>query len=81
MRNNYKEEFNKIVEPIISNKNVLEMKKYPQHGNTDCFEHSLNVAYYSFVMAKILHLDSTSLARAGMLHDFFLKEFFFLIHI
>ena len=72
MREKYKEEYNKIIEPIISNENVLEMKKYQQHGNTDCFEHCLNVAYYSFIIAKKLHLDYISLARAGMLHDFFL---------
>lgn len=72
MREKYKEEFNSIIKPIISNGNVLEMKKYPQHGNTDCFEHCLNVAYYSFIIAKKFNLDYKSLARAGMLHDFFL---------
>ena len=74
MNKKYSEEFNKIIEPIISNDNVLEMKKYIQHGDTDCFEHCLNVAYYSYKIAKKLHLDYVSLTRAAMLHDFFLYD-------
>ena len=72
MRDKYKEEFNNIIEPIISNEKVLEMKNYYQHATTTCFDHCLDVAYYSFVVAKKLKLDYVSLTRAAMLHDFFL---------
>jgi len=50
------------------------MKNYIQHGDTDCFEHCLNVSYYSYKIAKKLHLDYVSLARGAMLHDFFLYD-------
>ena len=74
MNKKYSKEFIKIIKPIISNYKVLEMKNYKQHGNTDCFEHCLNVAYYSYKIAKKLKLDYVSLTRAAMLHDFFLYD-------
>ena len=64
MNKKYSKEFMKIIKPIISNYKVLEMKNYKQHGNTDCFEHCLNVAYYSYKIAKKLKLDYVSLTRA-----------------
>ena len=74
MKRKYDSDFMSIVKPIIDNENVLEMKKYKQHGNTDCYEHCLNVAYYSYKMAKKLRLDYVSIVRAAMLHDFFLYD-------
>ena len=38
-------EFNLIINDLINNEIVLEMKKYYQHGSTSCFEHCYNVAY------------------------------------
>lgn len=68
------EEFNDIVKDIVNNKTVLEMKKYNQHFNTDCYSHCLDVSYTSYKIAKKLHLDYKSIARAGMLHDLFLYD-------
>ena len=67
-------EYDNIVKDIINNKKVLEMKKYKQHFNTNCYEHSLDVSYISYKVGKKLHLDYKSLARAGMLHDLFLYD-------
>ena len=50
------------------------MKNYRQHGTINCFEHSFNVAYYSYKIAKFLKLDYKSLTRGAMLHDFFLYD-------
>ena len=68
------DEFYKIVYDIINNDVVLEMKKYRQHSNVDCFMHCLNVSYTCYKVAKKLGLDYVAIARAGMLHDLFLYD-------
>lgn len=67
-------EFASIIEDIITNDTVLQMKKYRQHANTNCFNHCLNVSYYCYIMCKKLGLDYISCARAAMLHDLFLYD-------
>lgn len=67
-----KEEFNLIIQDLVSNETVQKMKNYKQHYNTSCFEHCKNVAYYGYLICKKYHLDYISAARAGMLHDLFL---------
>ncbi len=68
------EEFNTIIEDLVQNETVQEMKKYRQHFQTSCFEHCKTVAYYSYKMCKHLGLDYKSATRAGMLHDLFLYD-------
>lgn len=67
-------EFELIIEDIISNQAVQEMKKYRQHYNTSCFEHCTNVARISYNICKKLKLDYRAVARAAMLHDLFLYD-------
>lgn len=52
-------EFYECIRDIVSHPAVLEMKKYYQHCDTDCYEHCL---------------DARSAARGGMLHDLFLYD-------
>ena len=66
------EEFLSIITPIIENETVQQMKQFRQHYDTSCFEHCLQVVYYSYLLCKKWNLDYTSVARAGMLHDLFL---------
>ncbi len=68
------EEFDLIIEDLISNETVQKMKNYKQHYDTSCFEHCKNVAFYSYLICKKYHLDYVSVARAGMLHDLFLYD-------
>ena len=67
-------EFQDIIEEIIQNETVLEMKKYRQHYETDCFEHCYRASYYCFKICKKLGLDYKSAARGAMLHDLFLYD-------
>lgn len=67
-------EFYSIINEIISNETVLQMNLFKQHYNTSCFEHCLNVSYYSYLICKNLKLDYKSAARSGMLHDLFLYD-------
>lgn len=67
-------EFQEIIQEIILNKKVNEMKNYRQHFNFSCYEHCYEVAYYNYCICKKLKLDYISATRAGMLHDFFLYD-------
>ena len=64
-------EFYECIRDIVSHPAVLEMKKYYQHCDTDCYEHCLDVAYNNYKICKKLGLDARSAARGGMLHDLF----------
>lgn len=62
------------VKDLLQNETVLEMKHYIQHGNTNCYQHCINVSYYSYLLCEKLGLDKQSVARAGLLHDLFLYD-------
>lgn len=70
----YNNEFESIIEDLVSNSTVQKMKNYKQHYDTTCFEHCKNVAYYSYLICKKYNLDYKAVARAGMLHDLFLYD-------
>jgi uncharacterized protein len=75
--NNIALEYHNHVKKLIDNPLVLQMKLYTQHGSTTCYQHCINVSYYSYRLCKILRLlkfDVQSVARAGLLHDFFLYD-------
>jgi len=67
-------EFFNIINNIISNKSVQEMKNYRQHCNISCYKHCIYVAYFTYVVCKKLKLDYISATRAAMLHDLFLYD-------
>lgn len=62
-----------LVNDIYYNNEFNKIKKIEHHGVTR-FEHSLRVSYYSYKISKILKLDYKDVARAGLLHDFFLSS-------
>ena len=68
------QEFYECINDILNHPVVLQMKKYYQHCETDCYDHCLNVAYNNFRICKHLGLDARSAARGGMLHDLFLYD-------
>ena len=45
-------EFYECIRDIVSHPAVLEMKKYYQHCDTDCYEHCLDVAYNNYKICK-----------------------------
>ncbi len=68
------DEFYSYIKDLVHHPVVLQMKKYPHHGNTSCYQHCLNVAYYNYRICRYFGLDARSAARAGMLHDLFLYD-------
>jgi uncharacterized protein len=63
-------DFINIIEPILKNKNFIKTQTTIHHGISK-LDHSIKVAYYSYNLAKRLNLDYISVARAGILHDFY----------
>ncbi len=63
----------KLVNPILANKEFSQLETVVHHGTTR-MNHSLRVSYYSYKIAKALCLDYDQVARAGLLHDFFLDR-------
>ena len=59
-----KREFVSIVKDLIDNPTVNQMKNFRQHYNSSCYEHCLEVAYWSYLICKKLNLDYVSAARA-----------------
>lgn len=72
---NYHQDKNymKIVNPILENKEFNQIETIVHHGTTR-LSHSLRVSYYSYKLAQLCCLDSDQVARAGLLHDFYLDR-------
>lgn len=67
------EEFSILIDPIKSLDEYQKLKDIKHHGITR-YEHSLRVAYYSYIITKALRLDYKETATAALLHDFFIDE-------
>ena len=64
-------EYKKIVKDIFRNIEFKKLYNIEHHGISR-MEHSIKISYYSYVIAKKLGMDYISVARGGLLHDFFL---------
>lgn len=67
-------EFFEITKYLINHPTVLQMKNYRQHYDTNCYDHCIEVAYWSYRFCKKHNLDYVSMARAAILHDLFLYD-------
>lgn len=66
-------EYLRITGNILDNPDFLQMQNI-KHHNSNRLDHSLKVSYYAYKIAKRLHLDYEDVARAGLLHDFYLER-------
>lgn len=67
------DEFCNLIRPIKSLDEYQMLKTVKHHGVTR-YEHSLRVAYYSYIITKALKLDYKETTEAALLHDFFVDE-------
>jgi len=72
MENDF-EEFIRYGEDVLYHPIFLTQKRY-YHHTTTLYDHSILVAYYSFLLGKKLKLDTKSIVRGALLHDFFLYD-------
>ena len=64
-------EYKKIVKDIFRNVEFKKLYNIEHHGISR-MEHSIKISYYSYMIAKKLGMDYISVARGGLLHDFYL---------
>lgn len=64
------------VKDLLEHELVQKMKEYTQHGCTSTFQHCINVSYYNYKLCRFFNLDARAGARAGLLHDFFLYDWY-----
>lgn len=67
-------EFYSYINHLLENDQVKQLDTYIQHYCFSRLQHSLDVAYFSFMIAKFFRWDARSVARAGLLHDLFLYD-------
>ncbi len=72
--------FTQVAEEIIEHREY-EKTKLIKHHDESVYEHSLKVAYYSYLIAYKSNLDWESCIRGGLLHDFYLYKFKKRVHI
>ena len=67
-------DFIRIVSDIVQNSEYRKLRNFTHHMYTTRYQHCLNVAWYSYLIARKRHLDYVSIARGAMLHDFYLYD-------
>ena len=72
--NRYMREFINTTGELLDSEQVRMMGRWKHHGPITTLDHSLFVAYLSFRCARVLRLDWSAAARAGLLHDLYLYD-------
>ncbi len=67
-------EYMDCVRDILDSPVFQSMDRFMQHGDTTCKAHCIKVSYMSYCICKRLGWDHREVARAGLLHDFFLYD-------
>jgi len=66
-------DFLEIIQPILKIDEFNDTKKRAHHGITR-FDHSMNVAYITYIICKNMNLNYKEATFAALLHDFFNSE-------
>ena len=66
-------EFYKIINEIINLEEYKKLKEINHHG-VSRYDHSLRVAYFTYLVTKKLHLNYKEATRGAILHDFFTDD-------
>ena len=69
----YDKEFLSYINEILNNKEFLKRKNYNHHVNESVYDHSLKVAYCSYLYAKKHNLNKKDISIGAILHDFYYK--------
>ncbi len=64
-------EFMSEASSILSHNEFIKTKSIVHHGTTR-YNHSVRVAYLAYLISKTLGLDTKSIVKGAVLHDFFL---------
>lgn len=69
-----REAFFCCIADLLETPQVRSLRQIGAHRNSNCYEHSVFVAYVSFLLCRKLHWDYRAAARGGLLHDLFLYD-------
>lgn len=67
-------EFVALCSNIIYNEKFLKLKEYRHHKKITVYEHSLKVAYYSFLAMRKKYDVDKDILSAALLHDYYLYD-------
>ncbi|MDR0920934.1 MAG: HD domain-containing protein [Lactobacillales bacterium] len=67
-------EYMSYVDDLLETQEVQRLGEFVQHYHSTRLEHSINVSYTSFKLAKKVKGDVKATARAGLLHDLFFYD-------
>ena len=69
-------EFEELVRDLAEDPRCQKMKEFLQHSDVTTFEHCMDVAKKSFVLARKMHLrvDEKALVVGAFLHDYYLYD-------
>ena len=67
------ENYLSLVSDILDNEEFKELSNYVHH-DSNRLQHSMNVSYISYLVAKKLRLDYKKVSRGALLHDFFFVD-------
>jgi len=70
------EMFSQTFNQLCKNTRLLQTRAYTHHFGTSLLRHSVNVAYVSVFISKLLRLniDYIQLTRGALLHDYYLYD-------
>ncbi len=74
MRWSEEREFAHIVQPLLAHPAVEKLACYRHHRTASRLEHSVDVAWLSYLAARRLSLDYAAAARGALLHDLFFYD-------
>ena len=66
--------FYNIIKPYYEDKHIKTLENIPHHKSSNRLEHSLNVSYRAYKIAKKYNLNYESVAKAGLLHDMYFNR-------
>jgi uncharacterized protein len=67
-------EYMGFVGELLETEEVRALEDFVQHQSSNRLEHSINVSYTSYKIAKRLNGNTRSTARAALLHDLFFYD-------
>lgn len=76
MRSQIVKDYFEYVKDLLASPQILQMREYPQHGNTSCFKHCKDVSFISLKLVRKwgIKCNERSLVRGALLHDYFLYD-------
>jgi len=71
---NHESEFMNIAGALIEHPDLQKLSGFRHHRNKNRLDHSIEVAWRSFLVGKRLPLNCTAIVRGALLHDLFFYD-------